>query len=71
MSPKTRTRENLNRLFELFQKHVLLSVGGLLGVSWFTISGAVWHYEQGAQGGNLTSYGDSLWWGIVTLLTVG
>lgn len=38
---------------------------------WLIVPEIVWQYEKGAQGGNITSYGDALWWGIVTILTIG
>lgn len=31
----------------------------------------VFQFEQGVQGSNITSFTDALWWGIVTMLTVG
>lgn len=38
---------------------------------WLIIPAIVYEYEKGIQGSNITSYFDSLWWGIVTILTIG
>lgn len=38
---------------------------------WATIPYFVAYCEEGVQGSNITSYFDGLWWGIVTLMTVG
>lgn len=37
----------------------------------FFISLAVLQAERGAPGANITSFGESLWWAVVTLATVG
>ncbi len=38
---------------------------------WITIPWVVTAYERNAQGANITNYTEGLWWGIVTILTVG
>lgn len=38
---------------------------------WFVAPYFIWKAEAGATGANITSYLDSLWYGIVTMLTVG
>lgn len=38
---------------------------------WGTIPYFVARAEEGIQGANITSYWDGLWWGIVTILTIG
>lgn len=38
---------------------------------WLIIPAIVYYYEKGATGANITSYFDSLWWGVVTILTIG
>ncbi len=38
---------------------------------WFLVAFVVAQFEVGVQGSNITGYGDALWWGIVTFLTVG
>ncbi len=39
--------------------------------SWFVIAAIVWHFEDPVKDHNINSYQDAVWWGIVTLLTVG
>lgn len=39
--------------------------------SWAGISWIVYKLEYKAQGANITSYGEAIWWGVVTFLTVG
>ena len=38
---------------------------------WLTIPWIVTAYEKNAPGANITNYVEGLWWGIVTILTVG
>ncbi|MBK7960204.1 MAG: hypothetical protein IPK04_02655 [Bdellovibrionales bacterium] len=38
---------------------------------WATVPYFVYLAEFGVQGSNIVSYTDSLWWGIVTILTIG
>ncbi len=38
---------------------------------WITIPWVVTAYERNAPGANITNYTEGLWWGIVTILTVG
>ncbi len=38
---------------------------------WLTIPWIVTAYERNAVGSNITNYSEGLWWGIVTILTVG
>ena len=49
----------------------MLIVVGTLAMIWLLVSAVVLFAEKGVQGSNIISYTDSLWWGIVTLLTVG
>jgi voltage-gated potassium channel len=39
--------------------------------SWLVISWLVYHVESKAEGANITTWGEGIWWGIVTFLTVG
>ncbi|MFZ4403058.1 MAG: potassium channel family protein [Pseudobdellovibrionaceae bacterium] len=39
--------------------------------TWLVADLIVYEFEKPAQGANITSYPDALWWGIVTMLTVG
>ncbi len=40
-------------------------------VVWFAVSGFVFHFESTAKDHNISTREDAIWWGIVTLLTVG
>lgn len=42
-----------------------------LAMTWIGISWAVYCFEDAAKDSNIHSFGDGLWWGIVTFLTVG
>lgn len=39
--------------------------------AWFALAGIVYHFEQSAKDHNINDFADAVWWGIVTLLTVG
>jgi voltage-gated potassium channel len=54
-----------------FWRHVVWSVLVFLATAWFLVSWGVYCFEHGAQGSNIVTFADSLWWGIVTLFTVG
>lgn len=53
------------------KSHVILLVILALIAVWFITSVGVYICEYGEESANIHSFGDSLWWGIVTLLTVG
>lgn len=57
--------------FRQIRKFPVLSTILFLMSSWLVISFFVYKFESVATGANINSYGDSLWWGIVTFLTVG
>ena len=59
------------KVVAFFWKHVVWSVCGVMSAVWVTDAWLVYNAEKGAAGANITSYGDALWWGIVTFLTVG
>ena len=40
-------------------------------VIWAFVAVIVLGFEQGAEGQNINNFEDAIWWGIVTLLTVG
>ncbi len=50
---------------------MMLSLGISILVIWLGLSWIVFKSEQGQFGANISSYWDGVWWGIVTLLTVG
>lgn len=60
-----------NRYFQKFQTLSLPVVLSLFSVFWFLVSYLVYIQEATADGSNIKSYEDSLWWGVVTFLTVG
>jgi voltage-gated potassium channel len=37
----------------------------------YTVALSVLHFERGAPNANITTMGDSLWWAIVTVTTIG
>ena len=43
----------------------------LLIVLWFAFSTGLYYTERGAEGTNITSYGDALYWGIAAFSTAG
>lgn len=61
----------VNRYLQRFQTISLPVV--IIGFSliWTIISYFVFQVEVGADGSNIKSFEDSLWWGVVTFLTVG
>ncbi len=54
-----------------FKNHLFLSVISTLFLTWIAVSQVVFHLEDAAKDSNIHSTQDGLWWGIVTLLTVG
>ncbi|MGK5085354.1 ion channel [Bdellovibrionota bacterium FG-1] len=56
---------------EFILSHLIASVVVGLTTVWLVTSWVVYQYEYKAQGANITSFSDSVWWGIVTFLTVG
>jgi voltage-gated potassium channel len=61
-------------LYKYLQKIHTLSLSlvmSLFGFIWICISYFVYVQEVGAEGANIKSFEDGLWWGVVTFLTVG
>jgi voltage-gated potassium channel len=52
-------------------KNFTFTIVAFLAALWMGISWSVFLVERHAQGANITTFADGLWWGIVTFLTVG
>jgi voltage-gated potassium channel len=59
------------KIKEFVSSNLLTTVLSVLTASWLVISWIVFRLEVHAPGSNITTFGDSAWWGIVTFLTVG
>ena len=53
------------------KQHLMGTVIFFLFVTWVGIAEGVFYFEDGVKDANIHSLQDSLWWGIVTFLTVG
>lgn len=53
------------------KKNITTTVLFFLTGVWVAISWAVYRVERTATDGNIKSFADGLWWGVVTFLTVG
>lgn len=61
-----------NNIFsEFIRVHLVFVVTFVLFLAWVMISWRVYQVEKAAQGANIMTFADGLWWGIVTFLTVG
>jgi len=60
-----------SKFWAYFWKHVVWSVCIFMGFMWFTTSYLVYYFEHDVEGANIKSFAASLWWGIVTFLTIG
>jgi voltage-gated potassium channel len=54
-----------------FHLRVVVAVTVLTSVIVMVSSLALWLIERGREGTNINSYGDSLWWAMETITTVG
>ena len=54
-----------------FRARVLVYLAGAATLVTYIAALAVFDAERSAPGGNITSFGDSLWWAAVTITTVG
>jgi voltage-gated potassium channel len=60
-----------SKFWNYFWKHVVWSVCIFMCFMWFTTSYLVYLFEQGVEGANIKTLSASLWWGVVTFLTIG
>jgi voltage-gated potassium channel len=51
--------------------HIISTVLAAIVLSWLAFSWLVYVCEAGKPDANITTFGKALWWGIVTILTVG
>lgn len=66
-----RSKAASKKVLEFISHHLIATVLSVLGISWILISWLVYRAELGVKGANIETFGDSVWWGIVTFLTVG
>lgn len=66
-----RNKSARKRLIEFISAHLVALTLSILCGSWILISWIVYSAEKGVKGANIETFGDSVWWGIVTFLTVG
>src|SRR5947208_238884 len=69
MDPTARSLRRI--ILNKIRANLITSVIAALVLTWFVTSWFVYKAEVQATGANITSYTESIWWGIVTLLTVG
>ena len=51
--------------------HTVTTFIAILMTFWLGVALIVYRFEMGDPQSNIKSYGDAIWWGLVTLLTVG
>ena len=56
---------------DFYKKHFFLFLMFFIATLWLVLSYAIYVTELSAIGSNIHSYGDALWYGMVTILTVG
>ncbi|MGZ6311350.1 MAG: potassium channel family protein, partial [Bdellovibrionota bacterium] len=71
LEPLGRTQKFSKRLIELARIHLIKAVVAILILSWIGISYVVYLCEAQVKDATITTFGRALWWGIVTVFTVG
>jgi voltage-gated potassium channel len=61
----------MSLLLEWLVKHIFTTIISAMIMVLSIIGALVAYVETGSEGANVTGFYDALWWGIVTLLTVG
>lgn len=64
-------RKKWDQLAVFLLRSPFLSALGFILITWISIAFVEFHIESTAEGHNINNLEDSVWWGIVTLLTVG
>src|SRR5690242_16117631 len=59
------------RVSEFLRRNLMSVVVFVLTGAWLSVSWVVYLFERKAEGANIVSYAEGVWWGIVTFLTVG
>ena len=62
---------SIDRIRHFLWKNIVWSVIVFISFVWLLSSYAVYLSESGVKDANIQTYPDAIWWGIVTLLTVG
>ncbi len=57
--------------FKILRRNPFITSVSFIVFMWVMIPWIVASYEKNAPGSNITNYTEGLWWGIVTILTVG
>jgi voltage-gated potassium channel len=68
---KDRLQKRAAKFRAVFWRNPLRTSLLFIAAVWLTIAVGVYISEKGAQGHNIENYEDALWWGLVTLSTVG
>jgi voltage-gated potassium channel len=71
LSIQEEIKERIASLRTFLWKNILISVCSVMSLIWLTDAWVVYYFEHNVKDANITSYGEALWWGIVTFLTVG
>lgn len=71
ISLKDQVQKRLTKLRTVFWQNPLRTSLIFLSFVWISVATLVLFSEKAAQGHNIESFEDALWWGLVTLSTVG
>lgn len=71
LSPWILLKKRYEEMKAFFKTSPFISALIFIFISWITIATLVLQFEQDAKDHNINNMEESIWWGIVTLLTVG